>query len=282
MSNDETADNNLFSEGLLFAKTKVKMLNTISNGLVDIMNDAFNIGLPVLQEFIKAVFIYHFEPYYKYNIIKEEELKQFAKDFTEKYKNIPEAKVIDTPNAGHVMQIFSGLSQTITQQELRLAYTNLLCNAIHSDYKETIHPCYMEILKNLSNIELIMLLHFYKQFKKEGGGFTIIDFAKYNPDDSFNSYFSNFNEAYLLDELKSLPIDLLQTSFDNLVRLNIVGFMNYAKINDEKEYKKIETSFFENNFHKGDEDIRSRGNLGAGIITELGKNFIQTCSRDFN
>ncbi len=152
---------------------------------------------------------------------------------TEKLKNIPEENITTPPPqvAGPAIEAlrFAGHDET-----LRELYANLLATAMNKETIHQAHPGFVEILKNMTSDEGILLQSFtaihYPLIDvhitaKDGVGFTI-----------FRSNYSHFHK-----NTKLIRPDLVPSYLDNLCRLGIMEIHATTWINTPNTYEPLET-----------------------------------------
>lgn len=208
-------------------------------------------------------------PIQKYRLRQAANLKQYENDIQEQLSKIPEEKLIEPP-LSIVGPALEASKYYIEEDALRIMFSKLIASAMNSDNVSTVHPAFVEIIKQLSpldaqNLEIIsqdiMPLTRYKLMIKSGGHTTFQD----------NVFVSNPYEK---------NIDLNAASITNLDRLGLINidFSNsinnneaYKPFNDEPLFLSLSMSLEHHPEHSFD--------LQKGIvkITPLGRNFSTLC-----
>lgn len=135
---------------------------------------------------------------------------------SEKLKNVPEENIISPPIevAGPTLE---ALRYTGHNQNLRELYANLLATSMDKATIHLAHPGYVEVLRNLTSDEAILLRLF-----EEEQGFPLIDIHAISKDgdDSYTVVTTNYSHLHKGVTLQR-P-DLVPTYLDNLCRLGIL------------------------------------------------------------
>jgi len=153
---------------------------------------------------------------------------------TEKLKNVPEENITTPPPqvAGPAIEAlrFSGHDPNI-----RELYANLLANAMDKETIHKAHPGFVEIIKNLSSDEALLLQAFIELSqvplidvqgnKNDGSGYSIL--------------ITNF--SHLQKSVTVSRPDLIPTYIDNLSRLGILEIPPMVHITGENVYEPLET-----------------------------------------
>jgi len=144
-----------------------------------------------------------------------EKIEEFiSQSVTKKLQNVPEENII-TPSPSIAGPTIEALRFTGEDLNLRELYSNLLANAMDNTTADSIHPGYVEIIKNLSSDEALILQAFCSQNQ-----FPLIDIFHQIPE--LNSEvvvyrnFSHFKNFYNLKR----P-DLTSVYIDNICRLGL-------------------------------------------------------------
>ena len=187
---------------------------------------------------------------------------------SEKLKNVAEKDIISPPIeiAGPAVE---ALRFTGHEENLRELFANLLASSMDKNTTEFVHPGFVEILKNLSSDEAVLLQAFINT-----NYYALIDVKKQLNSGGSRAEYANFSHLHKAVNLKR-P-DLIPTYINNLCRLGIMEIPALEVLSDETVYESIENDI-------SLEPIRQKIlNSGDGIIiynrkyvmlTTYGKNF---------
>lgn len=156
-----------------------------------------------------------------------------TKRVAEKLEKIPEDNII-TPDPKIAVPAIEALRYTGHDENLRELFANLISNSMDKLTVKNAHPGFVEVLKNLSSDEAILLRAFVAQRQypiinvnatsKDGTGYTPIT-------KSFSNFYQN---------LEIQNKDLISTYFDNLIRLGILEIPPYVHMTTPNTYEPIE------------------------------------------
>ncbi len=213
-------------------------------------------------------------PLEKWILYKEYSIKETQKLLESKLENLQPEKIV-TPEPYVAIPAFQAISYSMDNEELRNLYANLLANSMNIDTKDSVHPSYVEIIKQLSPDEVKILNSIYNSNRHL---FPLMELRmvvnknarKYDIIQSHVSVF-DFDSTFNVNENSELY-------FDNLVRLGLVIISYKESLSNKELYKSIENSekisrFFVSNLD-GAEMIYQKG---IGKITALGINFLSVC-----
>jgi hypothetical protein len=194
---------------------------------------------------------------------------------TEKLKDIPEENII-TPDPAVVGPALEALRYTGNNETLRELYANLIANSMDKETVKKAHPGFVEIIKNMTSDEGLILKVFlpniYKpimdiklRIKKTGGEHNLIN-----------------NCSYIGIEAGCEHKDLMPQYIDNLCRLgllhipagrHLVNKDAYEILIKTEEYEKIKAEY--------ETDQTTTREIKKYIeLTNLGVQFKQACVID--
>jgi len=200
-----------------------------------------------------------------YDLIEE----WLTKRVNEKLKGVPQENII-TPSPQVAGPTIEALRYVANDTTLRELYANLLATAMNSERLDLAHPGYVEILKNMSTDEAILLGYF---LTKES--YPTIDVLEHLPNSQgYHTSYTNFTNWHESTEIKR--VDLIPTYIDNLCRLGILEQPFSLTIIDPQGYKSLKESHLLNEIQAG---ITRRGNTiqfkdRVVRLTSLGRNFV--------
>lgn len=158
---------------------------------------------------------------------KEYNIEETKKLLAQKLDNIDPEKIVE-PEPYVAVPAIQGISYAMNSDELRNLYANLLAKSMISDTKDTVHPSFVEIIKQMSPIDarifqLIMdtrLRPIISLNKKLASGGAL-------PIQSYCSWINNFS------------IKQCTASIDNLLRLGLIEIPYGEYYSDEKIYNYV-------------------------------------------
>lgn len=154
---------------------------------------------------------------------------------SEKLANIPKEHIL-TPDPKIAVPAIEALRYTGHDEHLRELYANLLANAMDKDTIREAHPGFVEILKNLSSDEALLL----KAFIHKTVFPLIMVQADFPGDKGQILVLRNFTIFH--DGLGIQNIDLVPSYLDNLVRLGILEIPSGKWLSREEIYEPLENS----------------------------------------
>lgn len=189
---------------------------------------------------------------------------------SEKLKNVPEENIVTPPPsiAGPAVEALRFCGDDLNLREL---FANLLASSMDSNTQEMIHPGYVEILKNLSTDEALLLQAF-----KNRNQYPLIDIIGILSDNQGEviqySHFSHFNQIINLKK----P-DLIPTYLDNISRLGLTDMPYDMYMTAENTYEPLENDVSLFMIKKTIENQGQTLKFNRGIIrlTNYGKLFIK-------
>ena len=213
-----------------------------------------------------------FSGWEKWIINGEESIRLTAKAVKEKAEKISEEK-LTRPELYVAVPAIQQLSYCYDSMELRELYANLLVSSMNIDTKNSVHPSFVYIIKQLTPDEAKLL----KIISEGKGVFPLIDLHINAPENNgYNikiRYFSNISEGVC-----DYP-ELISSYIDNFVRLGIIEILPFENLTNEALYTPLENH---PKIRKIMEEPLSEGYYYETIrrvfrVTALGWNFIKTC-----
>lgn len=165
-----------------------------------------------------------------YNV--EETKKLLAK----KLENVDPDKIV-TPEAYVAVPALQAIAYSMNSEELRNLYANLLANSMQVDKKDFLHPCFVEIIKQLSPFDAKVL----KLLSEDKDGITdfypIIRIYRVNDSGTGMIFRQNIPEPTF--NISREIFDSFEISIDNLHRLNLISVDYSEGIADKSLYDEI-------------------------------------------
>ncbi len=194
----------------------------------------------------------------------------------EKLQNTPEENIITPPPhvAGPALE---SLKYTGSIEELRELYANLLASSMDAATTKEAHPCFVEIIKQLSADEAKLLTAFLTAYQE-----PIITVRNMREDNSGGR--DQFRHFSVLGERTGIKDhNVIPNYLDNLCRLGIIEIPDGQTILGDNIYTHLEEHPFVM-AHKNQVDQlngrKSKVDKKTIKLTGLGRQFVHTCVRD--
>lgn len=155
---------------------------------------------------------------------------------SEKLESIPQENIV-TPDPKIAVPAIEALRYTGHDENLRELYANLIANSMDKNTIREAHPGFVEILKNLSSDEALLLKPFINN-----DVFPIID-IKRELSDNQGYVIASGNFGLFYQEIGIQNIDLVPSYLDNLVRLGILEIPSGLSLAKEIVYVPTENDF---------------------------------------
>ena len=204
----------------------------------------------------------------KKNFNYEETKKLLAK----KLENIEEDKIVE-PEAYVAVPAIQQLSYSYDSVDLRNMYANLLASSMTETTKFSVHPSFVDIIKQLSPLDARALNILYNPEYV-----TVVNItAHYINIDSYKELYNN----YSLELAEIYPNNLEQSSsLLNLERLGIIDIDYEKTVTPKSRYDIYNDSFIVNKAkerYKDDKDVEIDIKHGVIRLTDFGLSFCMTC-----
>ena len=202
---------------------------------------------------------------------QEYSLAETEKILAKKLEHVGEEKIV-TPNAYVAVPAIQAISYSMDSEELRNLYANLLAKAMNIDTKECVHPAFVELIKQMSPIDAIMIKGIYEKTVT-----PLIDLCIEYEEGGMNHY------RYNISWITILSYDQICVSLNNLERLGLIEIpygeyysedKNYNVIRETTEYKRIEDELrnkYNGKVHENKKYIKHNS---------LGKSFYEVCIKE--
>lgn len=170
----------------------------------------------------------------EYNVAETEKL------LAKKLENIDPEKIV-SPEPYVAVPALQAISYSMNSDELRELYANLLANSMCTDTKNSVHPSFVEIIKQMSPIDAVV--------------FKIILNSELRPLIDMNINYPS-NEGGVsktifrnVSWITNYPYKQLIVSFDNLERLNLINISDSFYTHSENYQLITNTSFYNDQKH---------------------------------
>lgn len=101
------------------------------------------------------------DPLVRYNIVKDEEMKDFAAKSKQKLSHTP-IQYRDSSKLGLTLKSFEDAAYQLNSEELRDMFSNLIAASVDSRINDKVHPSFSTILKDLSPEDARLFEEMYK------------------------------------------------------------------------------------------------------------------------
>lgn len=195
---------------------------------------------------------------------------------SEKLENTPEENIITPPPhvAGPALE---SLKYTGSIEELRELYANLLASSMDKSTSKDAHPCFVEIIKQLSADEAKLLTAFLTRDQE-----PIVTVRNMREDNSGGR--DQFRHFSVLGETTGIADHILIPNYlDNLCRLGIIEIPATSKLLGDNIYKQLEEHPIVKAHMGLIEQLEGRKpsiDKKAITLTGLGRQFVNACVKD--
>lgn len=152
-----------------------------------------------------------------------------------KLENISIDKIVP-PESYVAIPAIQSLSYSMDSEALREMYANLLANSMNSDFKDSVHPAFVEIIKQLSPLDATNLKIIF-----EKKSCPIINYYVHSENSEKQQY---YKKNVFLENNSFSDIDSSSISITNLFRLSLVEIDFSRQIHDSFYNKFLEHSLF--------------------------------------
>lgn len=206
----------------------------------------------------------------KRRILEKYGLIEFENRLQSRINRIPLDKLV-TPDYQTIMLAIDNLEPCLNSEDLRNLFSNLIARSCNCDYKNSIHPSFSEILRQMSPYDAKILKFFvttkperfitYTFLSKDGKSFDRVPYM-----------FDTYPEP---DEA-----DYVSIAISSLMRLGILAFHDDALVTFVNDSPFEDSEFFkccENERVRQGTYWQSRITAQVCKITPLGNSFIHAC-----
>lgn len=225
--------------------------------------------IAVIPQIINASLV----PARKWILHKEYSLAETEKLLINKLENVEPNKVVQ-PEMHIAVPALQAISYSMDNEELRNLYANLLSKSMNIDTKDAVHPCFVEIIKQLSPLDAKVL-----NILCNNEANPLIDINLFNKctgaiRGSLQKNFTGIDIA---------PPDLISLSIENLKRLNLINIPEDGSYRNPALYNQLyETPYFKQLeiTCSGHTDFKLDIHTKYINVTDIGKSFYKICIID--
>ena len=188
----------------------------------------------------------------------------------EKLKDTPIEKIVPPENYVAVPAL-QQISYCFDSDELRDMYANLLASSMNIDTKYTVHPSFVDIIKQLTPDEAKLLKKL-----SVGSEYPLIDVILRVKNGGYITLVHNFTD--IAENVCDCPNEIF-SYLDNFERLKLIEIPRELYLTAEQLYKPLEEheyikSLLNKPIQEGEKIEIEKGKFG---LTSFGKNFIKVC-----
>lgn len=224
-------------------------------------------------------------PFIKWVIQGEERLNEISNAVAEKVSSVPKENLTE-PEPYVAIPALQAISYSMDNQKLKDLYSNLLAKAITKTTKESVHPAFIEIIKQMSPLDAQLMSYIFNQSqsipmiciriqKKSVAPIQDLPSFRY-----MNSGFTVY-ENYVLGFMENI-YPRVSVSIENLNRLGLVRIDNTYKLDsslyqvfEQSECKKQFETMYSSRTNSNETEVAFLPS--TAMITELGKSFSRIC-----
>lgn len=221
--------------------------------------------LSLIPRAINAAFV----PLRKWIAYKEYSMAETEKLLAEKLKNLEPEKIVP-PEPYVAVPAIQAISYSMNNDILRNLYANLIAKSMNIDTKDTVHPSFVEIIKQLSPLDAKLFDILCKNSTN-----PIIDLERKDNNNSGTITLVNN-----ITNINIATVESISVSIDNLERLKLISIPYGTYYTNDNLY----TPFYEHEVYKKYKKIYEQSNsyeldITKKIIsiTDMGKSFHKIC-----
>lgn len=158
---------------------------------------------------------------------KEYNLAETEKLLAKKLEQVGEDKIV-TPEPYVAVPAIQSISYSMNSEELRNLYANLLAKSMNVDTKDSVHPSFVEIIKQMSPIDALI--------------FKEIMISPARPLITIVQKSHKIGNVYIYEHcswIQNFSLQQSRTSFDNLTRLGLINISSDRAYTEKKYYELV-------------------------------------------
>lgn len=253
-------------------EVKADITKTIENAYEDTLKQPLTSSSDVVSTVLDFFHNSVLYPMQKYNLYAKNKLEQYSLELQKKAQSIPQDNLI-SPRVNILGPTIEGLKYNLDEEYIKEMFENILVADMDNRKQNRVLPAYVEIIKQLSNSDAVLLKQIYNlkksniacikiTFKKEGTSFEYVS----------NDLMVPLNNSFSV--LKPFNVD-------NLVRLNLINVTFGEYFTDRSIYSKlfdkVQASSYLANITVPQDSHGFGFTRGLLKMTDFGKNFIDIC-----
>lgn len=223
-------------------------------------------------------------PVRKWILSQEYNYKEFKVRLAKEFENVDPQKIV-SPESYVAVPALQAISYCASSEELYGLFAKLLSKAMHSDYKQNVHPAFVEVIKQFSPNDALVLKEIFNSGSVIGAASLAIILepkglylvgsprkVKYSPDMVYDIRCSSVSE------------DEVRVCVSNLERLGIITFGS-GYIPAEIDYDFVEHTALYSEFQKTFDELKNSEDVPDHIevnqssfsLSPFGKLFCEIC-----
>ena len=195
-----------------------------------------NPAADLIGQALSGVLHYVLDPFVRKNIVKDHELKIFAKEINEKTTVISQEDRDDS-KIGLALKAMEDSKYQLNSQEIRDMFSNLIAASVNRKVNDNVEPSFSSILKDLSPKDAVLL----KELSNEP---HIPAVSIQLEDTNTNLYFTKYKHILLLKSnvyFESLPVSSLERL--GLIEISV---RSLSSTENKKRYSNfLQTPFYQ-------------------------------------
>lgn len=204
---------------------------------------------------------------------QEYNVEETKKLLAQKLENVSPDKIVP-PEPYVAVPALQAISYSMNSDELRNLYANLLAKSMLTETKDSVHPAFIEIIKQMSPIDAQI--------------FTIICKSELRPLINLQFKLNTGGRQYIqyhCSWIGAFPIKQIATSIDNLIRLGLIEIPSSMSYSNERIYDLVKKNpLFKELEQKTIDTIKEKGNINYEKtyinITDLSNLFFEICVKE--
>lgn len=172
-------------------------------------------------------------PLEKWVLQREYNIEETKKLLERKLNNVPIEHIV-TPPPYVAVPALQAISYCMDDEELREMYAELLAHSMNQNTVDTVHPTFVEIIKQMSPFDAFVFRELTQTLVKPCISIKYVN--KYN-----NASYP-VQDIVAFDNLEKFPLVQTQISLENLERLRLIEIHKETKYNDETKYTTLKDS----------------------------------------
>jgi hypothetical protein len=162
--------------------------------------------------------------------------ENFKDDIEERTKNIPPQHIVE-PKASIAGPALQGLAFSHEEKELRELYIALLASSMDGRVQASVHPAFVDIIKQLASEEARLL----PTFLKSKSGMPIVELRLQAQDgQSYTSILKHCLQFERVATRQPVENENLPAIIDNLIRLGLIEVDYISELKEDKHYSWVE------------------------------------------
>jgi len=214
-----------------------------------------------------------FSPIHKARMKREFDLTAFMETLKANVEAIPEGKLVEPPL--HIVgPALEASKYYYEEKDLRDMFAKLIASSMNSDTQEIVRSPFVEIIKQMSPFDAIVLKELYHKIREIGVGRV-----RYNFHDETGG-FTVYDYLFPLSCLTLKSQGLVASSVSNIIRLGLISINEGSQYVDETLYDYITEHEVFKNFQNNREYDKPGNYKLYGMtwkFTPLGLEFAQCC-----